>query len=140
MPAVGKQRSGKNSRIQVAATNLRMATWKSTWQGDDLDTVNMESAGADQGLIGVIGNIWSLSGDWDASINSFDSPPGLYPRDDMGAIRFFENVADNVGHYLPTNRVISADNGAEAKGKVTFGANGKSQGVSMAVGLPTGSV
>lgn len=145
MAAVGKQRAGKNSRIQVAGTNLRYATWKATWQGDDLDTVNMESLGADQGLVGVIGCTWSLNGDWDANINAYDSPPGLYPRDDMGQIRFFENVADNVGHNLATNRVLSAENGAEVKGKVTFGANGKSQSVlaqsgGVAVGLPTGSV
>jgi hypothetical protein len=140
MAAVGKMRAGKNSRFQVAAANLCAANWKMTWAGDDLNTTNFESAGADQGTIGIIRTDWSVGGDWNAAVNAFDSPPGLYPRDDLGAIRAYENVTDNVGHYLPVNRVISAENGADVKDKVTFSATGKAQGVTMLVGLPTGSV
>ena len=140
MAAVGKQRAGKNSRTTVVATNLKTNSWKVTWRADDLDTTNFESAGAEQGTIGPIGTDWTLSGDWDAGVNWYDSPPGLYPRDDLGAITIYENLADNIGHSLPTNRVISAENGAEVRGKVTFSATGKAQGVTKAVGLPTGSV
>lgn len=138
MAAVGHQRAGKFSRVQVAAVNLRMANWKATYRGDDLDTTNMESGGTEQGTIGVIVIEWTLGGDWDASINAFDNPPGLYPRDDLGTIRFFENVADNVGYLIPASRVLSAENGAEVKQKVTFSASGKSQGLGTVP--PTGSV
>lgn len=138
MSAVGKQRAGKNSRVQIAGTNLRHANWKANYKGDDLDTTNFESAGLEQGTIGVIVIEWSTGGDWDASINSYDSPPGLYPRDDLGTVKFFENVTDNVGWTITANRVLSAENGAEVKGKVTFNSSGKSQGSGVTV--PTGSV
>ncbi len=115
-----------------------MANWKATYKGDDLDTTNFESVGLEQGTIGVIVIEWSLGGDWDANINAFDSPPGLYPRDDLGSVKFFSNVADNVGYSIPANRVLSAEHGAEVKGKVTFSSSGKSQGSGTLV--PTGSV
>ena len=139
MAAVGKQRAGKSSRVSIVATNLNFAKWKAMWKGDDLDTTNFESLG-EQGTIGVIVCEWSCGGDWDAGRNPYDSPPGLYPRDDLGAVAFYENVADNVGHLLTTNRVISADNGADVKGKVTFDANGKSQGLTMSAVIAHGSV
>jgi hypothetical protein len=138
--AVGKQRAGKNSRVVVGATNLNFANWRCTWRGDDLDTTNFESAGFEQGTIGVVVAEWTMGGDWDAGRNNYDNPPGLYPRDDLGQVKFFENVTDaTVFHNIATNRVLSAENGAEVKGKVTFTANGKSQGVSFS-GLPAGSV
>lgn len=140
MAVVGKQRAGKNSRVQIVATNLRMANWRCTTRGDDLDTTNFESAGADQGTIGVEVSEWTCGGDWDAGINHYDSPPGLYPRDDLGAMKFYENVSDNVAHNISMNRVISAENGAEVRGKVTFSATGKSQGVLISASRPTGSV
>ncbi len=139
MAAVGKQRAAKNSRVTIVATNLNYAKWKAMWKGDDLDTTNFESLG-EQGTIGVIVCEWSCGGDWDAGRNSYDSPPGLYPRDDLGSVKFYENVADNIFHTLATNRVISADNGADIKGKVSFDANGKSQGLTMSAALPTGSI
>lgn len=138
MAAVGKQRAAKNSRVQVVATNLRAANWRVTRRGDDLDTSNFESTGQEQGTIGFEVSEWSLGGDWDAQQNAFDNPPGLYPRDDLGTIRFYENVTDNVFHLITVSRVLSAENGAEVKGKVTFTANGKSQGTGVT--LPTGSV
>lgn len=141
MGVVGKQRAAKNSRVSVAATNLNFASWKTTTKGDDLDTTNFESAGHEQGTIGVDVIEWTMGGDWDAGRNSFDSPPGLYPRDDLGAVKFYENVTDNIFFNIATNRVISAENGAEVRGKVTFSATGKSQGcVLVGTSLPTGSV
>lgn len=141
MGVVGHQRAGKNSRVQVVATNLRMANWRTTARGDDLDTTNMESSGHEQGTIGTDVEEWELGGDWDAQQNAFDSPPGLFPRDDLGAIKFYLNVSDNVFHSLATNRVLSSENGAEVKGKVTFRSSGKSQGCALSgTSLPTGSV
>lgn len=139
MAAVGKMRAGKNSRIIVGSTNLYMAKWKATWKGDDLDTTNFEALG-EQGTIGVIVCEFSFGGDWPAAQNMFDSPPGIYPRDDGATLKFYENVTDAVYHSLATFRIISADNGAEVKGKVSFDANGKSQGLTMSSSLPVGSV
>jgi hypothetical protein len=138
--AAGKQRAGKNSRVTIAATNLKLASWKATWRGDDIDTTNFESSGADQGTIGIIGTDWTVSGLWDAGVNFYDSPPGLYPRDDLGALKFYTNVTDNVYHSLATNRVISAENGAEVKQAVNFSASGKAQGCVMSGSIPMGSV
>lgn len=139
MAAVGSMRAGKNSRVTIASTNLRFANWRVTVRGDDLDTTNFESSGAEQGTIGVTVAEWNTGGDWDAGINPYDAPPGLYPRDDLGAVRFYENVTDNIFHSYLTNRVISAENGAEVKGKVTFSATGKSQGcVLVGTSLPAG--
>jgi hypothetical protein len=135
---VGKQRAGKNSRWQVGNTNLRANTWRNTYRGDDLDTTNFESGGAEQGTIGVTVIEWTGGMDWDASINAFDNPPGLYPRDDLGSVKCYENIGDNVLWSIPANRVLSAENGAEVRGKVSFSANGKSQGGGFF--LPTGSL
>jgi hypothetical protein len=136
--AIGKQRAGKNTRFQVAATNLRAATWRIAWRGDDLDTTNFESGGEEQGTIGTTVREWTVGGDWDAAVNAYDNPPGLYPRDDLGAIKAWEHYAEGPFHYIPANRVLSAENGAEVKGKVTFTASGKSQGGGSAA--PTGNV
>jgi hypothetical protein len=137
MAAVGHQRAGKNARAQVGGTNLRANTWRNTYRGDDLETTNFESQGAEQGTIGTTVNEWSIGADWDAQQNSLDNPPGLYPRDDLLNVKLFENVGDNVLWFIPVNRVISAENGAEVKRLVTFNANGKSQGGGYTV--PTGN-
>lgn len=128
MAAVGAFRAGKNSRVVVEATNLTAANWRVTRRGDDLDTTNFESAGQEQGLIGVEVSDWSLGGDWDSAQNRFTDPPGLFPRDDLGEIQFYTNLADADFHNITDNRVLSAENGAEVRGKVTFSASGKSQG------------
>jgi hypothetical protein len=135
---VGHQRAGKNSRTQVGGVNLRNNTWRTTYRADDLDTTNFESGGHEQGTIGVDVIEWSMGGDWDAQQNAYDNPPGLYPRDDLGSVKCYENVSDNVLASIPNNRVLSAENGAEVRGKVSFSANGKSQGGGFA--LPTGNI
>ncbi len=141
MPAVGKMRAAKNSRVIYTAVTLRRASWKATAKADDLDTTNFESGGHEQGTIGVDSIEWSLGGDWDASINEFDDAPGLYPRDDGGSLKLFTNVSDNVFWLIAATRVLSSENGADIKGKVTFAASGKSQGVALhGTSLPTGSV
>jgi hypothetical protein len=136
---VGHMRAGKNGRVQVAGTNLRNANWRANWKGDDLDTTNFEAL-TEQGLTGVLVCEWQTGGPWDAQQNNFDSPPGLYPRDDLGAVKFFEAVSDNVLHNLAANRVLSSENSAEVRGLVQFNASGKSNGVSFSGSLPTGSV
>ncbi len=133
MAVVGAMRSGKGSRIQVSGTALTLARWNVTRRGDDLDTTNFESDGEDQGTIGVEAADWTMSGLWDADQNRFIDPPGLYPRDNLDGLRFYENTNDGIGWNIPIARVLSASNGAEVRGLVTFEANGKSNG---GAGLP----
>lgn len=134
----GSQRSGKNSRISIGTANtiLKFARWTTNWRGDDLDTVNFSSAGKGEGLLGIDQVEISMGGDWDAARNSFDDPPGIYPRDDLKTVKLFENVIDNVGWSFPYMRVRSANNGTEVRGKVTFEASGMSQGTFT---VPTGN-
>lgn len=135
--STGKQRAGKGSRVSVGSENLAFAKWSTNYKGDDLDTVNFESEGYDEGILSVIGVEISFGGSWDAGNNPYDDPPGLFPRDDLTGLAFFENVTDNVGWEFPYARLRSANNGVEVKGLVSFDASGMSQG---AFTPPTGSV
>lgn len=133
----GKQRSAKNSRIRVAATTLNYARWDANWRGDDLDTTNFESAGLEEGLIGIEVVEFSGGGHWDAGRNPFDQPPGIFPRSDGGPVELIENVTDNIGWLLNVVRFLSTRNSAELRGVVSFEFSGKSNG---AFSRPTGSV
>lgn len=137
MAVVGKIRSGKGGRITVGATNVTLAEWSLTRKGEDIDTVSFESLGEDQGTIGVTSTDYSVKGDWDAAQNRWESPPGFYPRDDLASVKLYENVTDNIFHSITQSRVLSAENGAQVRGKVTFSASCKSNG---GVTLATGSV
>jgi hypothetical protein len=134
--AIGKQRAGKGSRAQFNGTNLQNTDWNLNIEGDDLDTSHFESAGNEQGTIGFTVAKWDTKGNWNAGGNLYDTP-GIFPRDDMANVKFYENVTDNVGHTLPVARVLAAQNGAQAKQFVTFGASGKSNG---SYTIATGSV
>lgn len=137
MAVVGKFRAGKGSRVSVLNTALNKSVWDLTIQGDDLDTVTFECGGVDQGEIGITGIDWNMGANWDAGKNNLDSPPGLYPRSDLGLVQFYENLADNVSWSLPNNRVLSSKNGAEARGLVTFNTSGKINGPGFS--MPTGN-
>lgn len=135
--AVGKARSGKGARVSAGGTTLRAAEFEAAQQADDLDTTNFECSGTEQGTIGVLSATWSIRGDWDASVNMFDNPPGLYPRDDLLNLYLYTNLVDNVYWYFATARVLSSRNSGQVRGKVTFEASGKNQGTFVS---PTGSV
>lgn len=141
MAAIGHMRIGKNSDVVVEGDSLNFATWRTTDHADDINTTHFNSI-SDQGTVGVEGVDWNMGGQWDAATNAYDDPPGLYPRDNLGLVKFYENVNDNVFWSLASNRVLSAENGAEVRDKVTFNATGKSNGVTLLVGTsrPTGSV
>lgn len=134
----GYQRAGKNSRIEIGTTILAMSSWDITENGDDLDTANFTSAGLSQaspnstafgeGILGFQQIAWNLGGNWDAHMAMYDDPPGLYVRDDLGLVKFFENVNDNDYVFMNYARVRSSNNGAEVKGLVTFKASGMSNG------------
>lgn len=125
---VGLFRAGKNSRVIVEDAILNKSKWHTDIHGDDIDDTNFESGGVDQGLIGITGVSWDIGGLWDAGANNFEDPPGLYPRDNLGAINLYENLSDNVFWDLPINRVLSSKNGAEVRQAVTFESSGKLNG------------
>lgn len=141
----GKQRSGKASRLTVAGVNLNVKNMSVSQHADDLDTTNFEAAGYDNGTNGVTGVDWDFDGDWDAGRNFYDSPPGIYPRDDLGVNRngvgsatlLYPNVADNNPTTIPTSRVISSKNTMPVRGLVGFQATCKSNGQFT---MSTGSV
>lgn len=133
----GKKRSAKGARITVGGTALNWSEWDATVKGDDLDTTCFEDGGHETGVIGIDVVEYSVKGDWDAGRNAFDSPPGLYPRDDLSTVRLYENVSDNIFWAFATSRVLSARNGAQVRGLVSFEASCKSNG---SYTLPTGSV
>lgn len=124
----GHKRSGKNARVSVGGTPLNHATYNVTWRGDDLDTTDFEDGGVETGIIGVEVAEWECGGDWDAGTNALDDPPGLYPRDDLEDLAFFTSQSDGVFTGIDVARVLSSRNGAQVRGKVTFTANGKSNG------------
>lgn len=80
-----------------------------------------------------------FGGDWDAHTNPYGQPPGLYPRDDLAGLIFYESRdgLDNIFYNFPFARIRSSVNGGEVHGKVTFNTSGKSQGIFT---IPTGSV
>lgn len=138
MAQIGHQRHGKQSRITFEATNLRFTDWDTDYQAPEADTTNFESGGFEQGTVGIVVLAWNVSGPWDAQQNSYDDPPGFFPRDSAGALKFYENVSDNVFHSSTANRIMSAKNSASVKDLVKFSASGKSQGAVYTA--PTGSV
>lgn len=135
---VGHFRAAKGSRVIVESTTLNKSKWDLDIHGDDLDTTNFECGGIDQGTIGIIGIDWTIGGNWDSSANNYADPPGLFPRDNLGAVVLYENVADAIFWNLtPTNRVLSSKNGAEVRGLVTLEASGKINGSGYSA--PTGT-
>lgn len=130
MPAI-LARAGKGSRVVVESTILRKSKWDVDFKGDDIDITNFESSGIDEGTIGIVGLDWNIGGLWDASSNQLADPPGLFPRDNLGAILLYENLTDAIFWNLLTNRVLSSKNGAEVRQAVTFETSGKINGATF---------
>lgn len=141
--ATGTQRAGKASRIEIGVANLAFASWSVDLKGDDLETVNFESYDLatgnsyGEGILGVLSADVRMGGDWDASQNPLDDPPGLYPRDDLQSVNFVDNRVDATEWTFAYMRIRSATNGTDVKGKVTFSASGHNQGT---FSFPSGSV
>lgn len=143
IPGTGYQRAGKTSRILVSGLPLTYASWRVSMSSTKLDTMNFESynvatgesfgEGLHDGLeAGLTGG-----GDWDAHAAPYGDPPGLYVRDDLPNLLYYTSRIDNVGWVFPLAQIISSENGAEVKGKVTFSFAGNSQGPFL---LPEASV
>lgn len=122
----------------VESTTLNKSKWDLDIRGDDLDTTHFECLGTDQGTIGIVGIDFNIGGNWDSETNNFSDPPGLYPRDNLGAVQLYENVTDAIFWNLtPCNRVLSSKNGAEVRGLVTLESSLKINGSGYS--LPTGT-
>ena len=128
MASGGLFRSGKNAAVSVEDVILRKSKWDVDLKGDDLDTTNFESAGVDEGIIGIAGVDWNVGGLWDSNGIQLSDPPGLFPRDDLGAVLLYINTTDAFFWNFPANRVLSSKNGAEVRQAVTFESSGKING------------
>lgn len=124
----GAFRAGKSSRAQVNTQNMTTANWDATYRGENLDTTNFESNGYEEGIIGVIGLDWSLSGRWNASQNPNFDPPGLFPTEVGINMLLFINTSDNTSYSMPKYRCTSGKASTSATGAVDFTASGMSQG------------
>lgn len=125
--AIGQFRSGKNARVSVSGANLLQNEWDVTDRGDWQDTTNFEDSGEEQGLVGIEGLDYNVKGDWNAETNVYDDPPGIFPQDAFPDLQLYENISDNVFWDIPFSAIVSAQNGATVRGKVTFGWTGKAQ-------------
>lgn len=137
MAVLGLFRAGKGSRISADGVNILGESFDVNRTGEDIDTTCFETGGEDQGTIGPTATEWSFRGKWNAAQNPFDSPPGIYPRDDLPNLLFYPSVADGTVAEIAFARVLSSRVGSEIRGAVTMEASGKSNG---GITLPTGSV
>lgn len=134
---MAKFRAGKNSRAQVSSNDLTRNSYSVTYRGGDIDTTNFESEGYEEGIIGPIGADWNLDGHWNAGVNPFDDPPGLYPRNDGDEMYIWSNRTDDKYFNFPVFRCLSSTMRSTASGGVEISASGKNQG---AFTIPSGSV
>lgn len=138
----GSQRAAKGSAVTVDGSSLAFTSWNAVESAQDLPTVNFTSFDSatdisyGEGLYGVSECQIQFGGDWDASANPLDDPPGIYVRDDLPNLLFYTNVNDVVYWSFPYARLRSTTNGAEVRGLVVFNASGMSQGP---YSRPTGS-
>jgi hypothetical protein len=123
-----KFRAGKTGRITVGASVLSSLEWSTKFYGDKLDVANFESNGMHLWLIGLEGADWSMKSNWNAAQNSFDDPPGLFPRDDGSEqITMYTKVADNVFASFPTWACFNSTITNTVSGLVTFDCDGAGQ-------------
>jgi hypothetical protein len=133
----GVQISGKTSRISADSTVLSLAKFNVVEEGQDIDTVNFDSDGFGEGILGIQFLRWTLGGLWDAGTNPLDDPPGIYVRDDLPDLILYLNVSDDQAYTMDYARVRSSTVGTDVHGAATFDASGMSQGEYI---LPEGSV
>lgn len=146
MAPVGHFSAGKNSRATVAGSNLTLEEWTAKYLTEKIDTTNFEATGThpsgsgtatfQQGTFGVLGCTWSLKGKWDSQQNKIDSPPGLYPRDDLGLVKLYTDLTRNYFWSFSQSLVLSADTGARVRQEVSFGTDAEANGAFL---NPTGS-
>ncbi len=143
--ATGSQRAGKTSQVNANGTALAYSSYDVTVSSEDHSTNNFNSwdAGAfgngqsfDEGLLCFVKADISFGGDWDAGLNAFDNPPGMFPRDDFPNLELFTSIIDVVDFRFSYMRIRSAKTGSQATASVTFEVSGMNQGP---FALPTGN-
>ncbi len=130
--------AGKNSRAQVAGTNCTFTEWTFKYLTEKIDTTNFESTGTHpsgagtatfiQSTFGCLGATWSCKALWDSQQNRFDSPPGIYPRDDLGTVKLYPDLGRNYFHNIGQSLVISAETGARVRQDVSFSCDAEANG------------
>ncbi len=138
--------AGKNSRATVAGTNCTFEEWTAKYLTEKIDTTNFESTGTHpsgagtatfaQATFGVLGCTWSAKGKWDSQQNRIDSPPGFFPRDDLGLVKLWVDLGRNFFWNFPQSLVLSAETGARVRQDVSFAADCECNG---SFSNPTGS-
>jgi len=146
--STGNQRAAKTSRVTVGGPQgtgsvLTFASYNVDVKGEDLNTTNFQSYNAglgesfDEGIMGILGASLKFGGAWDAGFNPFDSPPGLYPRDNLANLYFYPSQLDGIPWWFPYARLRDASNSGEVRGLVMFSCGGQNQGKFI---YPSGSV
>ncbi len=127
----GKFVSAKGSRLQIEGDNLTANSFDAEFKGDDLDTVNFECQGWDQGTIGIQGWEWRMGANWDGQQTPYTDPPGLFPRDNLGTLQAWPSLSQSGTSplVLPVNRVLSGKFTMAIRDLVKVEASGKSNGV-----------
>lgn len=129
-------RPGKYGQIQYNSIILNQGNWNCEDSKPYLPTNTFTALGYTQGLTGLETAKWDFGTLWDAGVNPFDDPPGVYPRSLGVSLKLLENTADNVGWVLPYVLVLSCKNGCPVDKEVSFDASGQNQG---SFSRPTGS-
>lgn len=122
--------AGKNSRMQVGAqaTNLTANHYTCAYNGKDLDTLNFESNGFDEGIIGPIDLTWTVKAVWNANQQPLSDPPGLFPRSNGTNMIILPQNSSPLGYTMPSWRCFGSTISSAADGTVDFDANGKNNG------------
>lgn len=131
----GTQRASKTSRVQVGGTFLTYASYEATAMGADLPTTNFESynvARAEtfaEGILGVLSCEFKFGGAWDAGARPTQSPPGLFPRDDLATVNLITSRTDGTAWAFTFARIRSVTNSGGVDQLVLFNVtDAKSQG------------
>jgi hypothetical protein len=137
--ATGTQVAAKTSSVQVNVVSLAFASWEANVTAQDLNTVNFTSydlnfgsqglnESFDEGLHGPITCDIGFGGDYDINHNPLGQPPGLYVRDDLGALRLLPAITAADYWNFPYMRIRQSRSSGEVNGKVLFSCSGKNQG------------
>lgn len=120
MAAIGTYYAAKGSRATVAGVNLYKTDWDVEDKTDPIDTSNFECGGFYQYIIGLEGADYNIKGLWEVGTGQFISPPGLFPRFDLGQVNLYLSVSGSLSWSLPQSVVSSAKNSAAVKDAVKF--------------------
>ena len=114
--------SGKNGKVVVGATTLKVQSWDIEPTTELDDTTNSSSGGYYEGLPKINKLTGKVALQWDAAANPTTNPPNLVP----GALVALKLYVDSTHYWnVPTAYVTSTPIvvGAKEGAMVTFGFN-----------------